>query len=226
VSQSPPPSSAAPLAIWTDFGGVLTEPVDVTFTEFSNRHGIPLHALREAMRMVGEAHGTDPMGVLDIPLLDEETWSKEVEAVLAETFGLECDLSNFGDRWFAWRPVNKAWADRLDDFRGRGAFVGLLSNLPPSWERHRSHLAPDSHFDDVVCSHQVATRKPEPEIFALAARRAGVEPGACVLVDDMETNIAGARAAGWKAVLFRDAEQAAREVGALLEEALPPARPH
>ncbi|WP_063771609.1 HAD-IA family hydrolase [Streptacidiphilus albus] len=216
------PSTPA-LAVWTDFGGVLTQPVDVTFAEFSARYGVPLHALKEAMRLVGEAHGTDSMGVIDIPLLDEDAWSKELEEELERTFGLVCDLSDFGDRWFAGRPGNRAWAAHLASFRERGAFVGLLSNLPPSWERHRALLADDSHFDDVVCSHRVGARKPEPEIFRLAARRAGVEPRACVLVDDMDKNIAGARAAGWQAVHFRDADQAAFEVGRLLDLALQPA---
>ncbi|GAA2116382.1 hypothetical protein GCM10009759_61930 [Kitasatospora saccharophila] len=223
--SSPASAAAPPFAVWTDFGGVLTQPVDTTFREFSTRYGIPLHALKESMRLVGEAHGTDSMGVLDIPLLDEDTWAKEVEAELERTFGLECDLSDFGDRWFAGRPANRAWAAHLAAFRASGAFVGLLSNLPPSWERHRAAVADDSRFDAVVCSHRVGTRKPEPEMFRLAARLAGVEPQACVLVDDVEKNTEGAREAGWHAVLFRDAEQAAREVGELLRQALDGAAP-
>ncbi|WP_328322442.1 HAD-IA family hydrolase [Streptomyces sp. NBC_00388] len=214
-------SSASPLAIWTDFGGVLTPPVDVTFREFSDRVGVPLYSLREAMRLVGEAHGTDSMGVIDIPLLDEASWSDELETVLAGTFGVVADLENFGDRWFAGRPANAAWADHLEAFRARGAFVGLLSNLPPSWERHRRFMIDDSHFDDIVCSYAVGSRKPEPEIFRLAAARAGRAPHECVLVDDLEKNVAGAIAAGWQAVHFSDADQAARQITNLMDAAAP-----
>jgi putative hydrolase of the HAD superfamily len=204
------------LAVWTDFGGVLTPPVDVTFREFSDRVGVPLHALKEAMRRVGEAHGTDSMGVLDIPLLDEQEWTAEVENELDRTFGVAATLRNFGDRWFEGRPPNQAWIERLDELRDAGIFVGLLSNLPPSWEWQRRHMVDDSHFDDVVCSHAVGCRKPEPEIFRIAARRAGRAAGDCVLVDDVDKNCAGAVAAGWAAVHFADAGQAGREIEDLL----------
>ncbi|MGQ4388189.1 HAD-IA family hydrolase [Streptomyces sp. SAS_270] len=210
-----------PLAVWTDFGGVLTPPVDVTFTEFADRTGVPLWSLKESMRIVGEKYGTDSMGVIDIPLLDEASWSSELEDVLGGTFGIVADLENFGDRWFAGRPANAAWAGHLETFRARGAFVGLLSNLPPSWERHRRFMIDDSHFDGIVCSYAVGSRKPEPEIFEIAAQRAGLAPHQCVLVDDLEKNVAGAIAAGWQAVHFRDADQAARQITGLLNATAP-----
>ncbi len=207
------------IAIWTDFGGVITEPVDKTFVGFSERTGVPLHALKEAMRLVGEAHGTDAMGVLDMPLLDEAAWTREVEEELDRTFGLVADLHDFGARWFEGRPVNRAWLERLADFRSRGIFVGMLSNLPPAWERHRRYLADDSRFDAVVCSYAVGHRKPERGIFRIAAERTG--RAACVLVDDVAKNCAGAVAAGWQAVQFHDTHQAAAELETLLRDRVP-----
>ena len=203
------------LALWTDFGGVITAPVDATFRAFSDRVGVPVHALKEAMRAVGAAHGTDSMGVLDIPLLDEPAWAREVERELDRSFGLVADLENFGDRWFEGRPANSDWIQRLADLRAAGTFVGLLTNLPPSWERHRRNLVDDEFFDAMVRSYEARTRKPEPEMFRIAADRAGVAAASCVLVDDLEKNCAGAEAAGWRAVLFRDAGQAAAEVAAI-----------
>jgi putative hydrolase of the HAD superfamily len=209
------------LAVWTDFGGVLTAPVDTTFREFSDRVGVPLYALKEGMRLVGEAHGTDSMGVLDIPLLSEIDWAHELERVLAGTFGLVADLEDFGDRWFEGRPGNRTWLDVLAGLRSRGVFVGMLSNLPPSWERHRRHLADDSCFDAVVCSYAVGSRKPEPEIFRFAAERAGRPASRCVLVDDLEKNCVGAETAGWQAVHFTDADEAAARLEELLADAVP-----
>lgn len=203
------------LALWTDFGGVVTASVDTTFRSFCERNGVPLHALKEAMRLVGAAHGTDSMGVLDIPLLDETTWAHEVERELDQTFGIVADLENFGDRWFDGRPANHDWIQQLTDFRSRGWFVGLLTNLPPSWERHRRYMIDDDCFDAMVRSYEVGTRKPEPEMFRLAADKAGRAPAACVLVDDLERNCVGAEAVGWHGVRFRDAEQAAAEVAAI-----------
>ncbi|GAA2481809.1 HAD-IA family hydrolase [Streptomyces longisporus] len=221
--SSPTPAPSSSLAVWTDFGGVLTPPVGVTFNEFADRVGVPLWALKESMRLVGEKYGTDSMGAIDIPLIDEAAWSDELEDVLGGTFGVVADLQHFGDRWFAGRPANQAWAAHLETFRARGAFVGLLSNLPPSWDRHRRFMIDDSHFDDIVLSHAVGSRKPERAIFELAAKRAGLEPHQCVLVDDLEKNVVGAIAAGWQAVHFHDADQAARQVSRLLDAAAPAA---
>lgn len=42
--------------------------------------------------------------------------------------------------------------------------------------------------------------KPAPDMFLLAARRMGVEPGRCLVFEDAEPGIAGARAAGMQVV--------------------------
>jgi epoxide hydrolase-like predicted phosphatase len=51
-------------------------------------------------------------------------------------------------------------------------------------------------FDDIVISGEVGLRKPEPEIFHLAADRIGLRPEECVFIDDLELNVDGARALG------------------------------
>jgi putative hydrolase of the HAD superfamily len=60
-----------------------------------------------------------------------------------------------------------------------------------------------SLFDDFVCSADVGMAKPDPRIFALSAQRLGLPPEECVFVDDMDRNIAAARAAGMHGVHFR-----------------------
>jgi HAD superfamily hydrolase (TIGR01509 family) len=42
--------------------------------------------------------------------------------------------------------------------------------------------------------------KPEPDMFLLAAQRMGVAPGACLVFEDAEPGLAGARAAGMQVV--------------------------
>ncbi|MFI9387362.1 HAD family hydrolase [Kutzneria sp. NPDC052558] len=204
------------MAIWTDFGGVLTPPVAETFRSFSDRFGVPEHALKEAMKEVGRSYGTDSMGPLDIPLVDEQTWAKQVEDVLSEQYGVIADLSDFGENWFHGRPANRAWVAYLRTARQRGVFVGMLSNMPPAWEPQWRRMVSEDLFDAVVVSHDSGCRKPEQAIYELAARRAGRQPHECVLVDDLAVNCEGARAAGWNAVLFTDTAKAAEEIEDLL----------
>ena len=80
-------------------------------------------------------------------------------------------------------------------------------------------MTPEDLFDEVVLSFSAGARKPGREIYELAALRAGVPPGGCLLVDDTAKNCAGAVAAGWQAVHFTDAEQAGAELDRLLAAA-------
>jgi HAD superfamily hydrolase (TIGR01509 family) len=56
------------------------------------------------------------------------------------------------------------------------------------------------HFRATVSSEEVARGKPAPDVYFEAARRLGVEPAACVAVEDSANGIRSARAAGMRVV--------------------------
>jgi len=209
-------------AVWTDFGGVLTPPVAQTLARYCAQIGVPVEAFGAAMRAVAADAGVvDVMAPLDTPLMDQRTWERAMEDALADQ-GLSAQLADFPSRWFADRSTNQSWVAALRALRARGVFVGLLSNMPPAWDRYwRATVAPDGLFDDVVLSFEVGCRKPEPAVFALAAARAGTTPDRCLLVDDLEPNCAAAREAGWHAVRFESTPQAEQALGALLRSSDP-----
>lgn len=71
-------------------------------------------------------------------------------------------------------------------------------------------------FDDWVASCDVGLRKPDPQIYHLALRRAGVEPRAAVYVDDRPELVDAGRAVGLTAIRFESSgqlAQALREIG-------------
>lgn len=200
-------------AVWTDFGGVLTPPIPRDLETFCRRTGIPADAFRAAMAAVAEPYGGDLMAPLDTPLLSEEEWAARMNGRLRE-LGVAADLTGFGERWFEGRETNHAWLDHLRALRDQGLFVGLLSNMPPAWDRHwRRMVPPQGLFDGLALSFQVGVRKPQRGIFEAAAGMAGAAPEECLLVDDIEANCIGAEAAGWQAVLFTDTDTAAADVG-------------
>lgn len=206
-------------AVWTDFGGVLTPPVNRHLADFCEREGIPVDAFRRAMAEVARPFGGDLMAPLDTPLLSQDEWSDRITAAIRADTGLDVDLSGFDERWFAGRRPNQPWLDRLRELRAEGYFIGLLSNMPPAWDRHwRRMVPPEGLFDSVVLSFEVGARKPEPALFELAATRAGLHPSECLLVDDLAANCAGARAAGWQAVEFGTADAAIAELAGLLAD--------
>lgn len=59
----------------------------------------------------------------------------------------------------------------------------------------------EPHFRVVVSSDDVATGKPAPNVYLEAARRLGVEPGRCLVVEDSANGVLAGRAAGMRVVL-------------------------
>ncbi len=57
-------------------------------------------------------------------------------------------------------------------------------------------------FDDMVISSEVGMVKPDPEIFALAARRLALRPQECIFIDDTAINCQAAAESGIKAVVY------------------------
>lgn len=58
----------------------------------------------------------------------------------------------------------------------------------------------DSLFPLRVSASEVAHGKPEPDVFLEAARRAGVDPGNCLVLEDSRFGVAAAKAAGMACV--------------------------
>jgi putative hydrolase of the HAD superfamily len=211
-------TAEAPVIVWTDFGGVITPPIAHTLAQFCSRIGVETSVFQSAMRRVAGRYGTtDVMAPLDTPLITESRWAEQVAEVLRTEHGARVDLSDFADKWFADRETNHVWLSHLWRLRDRGYTVGVLSNMVPAWDRHWRAMVPDEGlFSHVVLSFEVGKRKPQRDIFELAAARAGAPPQHCVLVDDLLTNCSGARDAGWAAVRFSDT----RDSISCLEEVL------
>ena len=68
-----------------------------------------------------------------------------------------------------------------------------------------------------MISGDVGLHKPQPEIYELGAERLGVPIGACVFVDDLQENVAGAEAVGMAAILHRDTAATVAALGELFD---------
>jgi len=70
-------------------------------------------------------------------------------------------------------------------------------------------------FDHHVLSHEVGKAKPDPEIFRWVESLTRAAPAEHVFVDDLEHNVAAARAVGWQGVLFIGVEDCRARLAAL-----------
>ena len=59
-----------------------------------------------------------------------------------------------------------------------------------------------NYFDVVISSQMAGTSKPEPDIFLLAAKKLGVAPEKCVVIEDSTNGIAAAKSAGMYCIAF------------------------
>jgi len=101
--------------------------------------------------------------------------------------------------------------------------IGLLTNIMPGFlsAMRRAGQIPDIAYDAVVDSSEVATIKPEPKMYEIAAGRAGCPPQEILLVDDSRANLMAAEKLGWRVLWFDDArpEEAVNRVRESLEPA-------
>ena len=73
------------------------------------------------------------------------------------------------------------------------------------WQQFRPTYPVLDHMRDIVVSGDERVAKPDPRIFALAAKRFGFAPEAMLFIDDNPPNIEGAAALGWQVHHFTDA---------------------
>lgn len=91
----------------------------------------------------------------------------------------------------------------LEELRQRGLRLAVVSNWDVSLPEVLADLALAPLLDATVTSAAAGAAKPDPAIFAAALAELGVEPGAAIHVGDSpELDLAGARAAGIRAVLI------------------------
>lgn len=59
---------------------------------------------------------------------------------------------------------------------------------------------PPATWDAIVCAEDVVHKKPAPDIFLAAARKLGVTPSACVVIEDALNGVEAALAAGMRCI--------------------------
>ena len=87
------------------------------------------------------------------------------------------------------------------ELRALGVPVGLASNSPRVFvERALSVAGMLGAFDVTVAGDEIPAPKPAPDAYLAAARALGAEPADCVALEDSNTGVAAARAAGMSVI--------------------------
>jgi HAD superfamily hydrolase (TIGR01509 family) len=118
-----------------------------------------------------------------------------VGELLAEKNRLYLELAGASTEVF---PQMREFVERLHASGAAVAVASGSSRAAIEAVLGRTGLAP--LFPVTVSAEEVPHGKPEPDIFLEAARRLGVPPGRCVVVEDAVPGAAAARAAGMRCI--------------------------
>ncbi|PTY05321.1 hypothetical protein DB346_01770 [Verrucomicrobia bacterium LW23] len=120
--------------------------------------------------------------------------------------------------------LRRLWCDIFTPLHGhialaqqlaRTHIVGIISNTNAA---HIEFLEPIYPLFQIfeprrrIYSHHVNAMKPDREIYDIAIATAGTRPERTLFIDDLEPNVAGARAIGWHAIHLRPDTDLAAEL--------------
>ena len=160
--------------------------------------------MEAACRMFRDRHGTVVQPEDFRPFVG--TGEDRFLGGVAERYRVTLDVE--ADKAYTYAVYLEAIRGRLQPLAGVGAFIvqcrraGLKLAVASSADTVKvlGNLEqigfPPATFDAVVDGLMVARKKPEPDIFLLAAQRIGVAPAACLVVEDAPAGLRAARAAG------------------------------
>jgi epoxide hydrolase-like predicted phosphatase len=200
-------------ALVVDFGGVLTTSLRDSFVAFVEKEDVDGAHLHEVL-FADYGAGTLVHGI-ETGAVTMEEFERELAARIRTSTGSAIAAEGLVKRMFAGSRADGRMIEAVRRARAAGLKTGLLSN---SWGNRESYEFEhfDTLFDAVVISGEVGLRKPDPEIYALAARELDVAPAACVFVDDIAANVRGAAAAGMVGVHHTETATTLHELTVLL----------
>jgi HAD superfamily hydrolase (TIGR01509 family) len=117
-------------------------------------------------------------------------------------------------------PGAAEWVRSLHEEGWRQAIASSAPNL--NVHVMREALGFESFINTLVAAEDVSEGKPDPEVFLQAARRLGVPPDRCVVVEDAEAGIEAARRGGMHSVGVGSGAVGAADVVVASLDRLPP----
>lgn len=198
--------------IW-DFGGVLTSSPFEAFARFEAERGLPADIIRRtnAANHLENAWAKFERAEVDIETFDR-LFATESLALGAEVRGKDVLPLLSGD-------LRPEMVEALKRVKTRFKTGCITNNLPAnaigSAGGRTLYIAEVmALFNHVIESAKIGLRKPDPGIYRMMVEVLGVDPRACVYLDDLGVNLKPAREMGMTTIKVRSAAQALAELEA------------
>ena len=201
-------------AVLWDFGGVILSSPFEAFNHYEQQLGLPRDFIRSVNTRNPDHNAWAQMERGEIDM------ARFADLFEAEARALGGALSGHHVIQILSGEVRPEMVEALRRVRERFRVACITNNMPaghgPSMTRSpetaeqvRSIMA---LFEHVVESSKLNMRKPDPRIYRHACELLGVEPSACVYLDDLGINLKPARAMGMATIKVNSAAQALDEL--------------
>jgi HAD superfamily hydrolase (TIGR01509 family) len=119
----------------------------------------------------------------------------------ADRDSLEAERRDFNRAHSESRPVLPGVASLIDQAKAAGLRIGLASNSSHQHvEGHLERLGLLERFDFVACREDVASPKPEPDLYRLVLNQFGLGGREAIAFEDSLTGVIAAKRAGLRVV--------------------------
>jgi putative hydrolase of the HAD superfamily len=140
---------------------------------------------------------------------DEKAWWRQVVHRVFSEVGMIRDFNRFFEKVYDQFRDSRGWMlfpetlEVLRELKNRNLKLGVISNFDSRVYGVMEDLGISTFFDTVTISSETGHAKPEPQIFAAAAKALQTDPSSILLVGDSlrDDVIAGAQA-GLRTVLI------------------------
>ena len=130
----------------SDFGGVLTTPLDLAFATLNEDVGIEREYFVSAMKAIFEDTGIHPLFELECGRITQKAFEDQLADEVARQTGTRPDVRDFGLGFFNALDPNPGMLDLIREVRRDGYRTALLTNnvkeWEPLWRVHAVHHAP------------------------------------------------------------------------------------
>ncbi len=206
-------------AVMFDLGGTLIhlEPHnDIVFHKILSKHGHD-SPLAEVAKAIAAADRRFDEESVNLDGVHENRYWKRYDKFVLDMVGYRGDHSEFASdvssEFQQIVPKVESWVEYpdtrpiLNELRRTDLKIGLISNATDLARKVMDSLGLSKYFEPIVISSEVGVRKPDRQIFQLAAKLAKVSPNRVIYIGDkFAVDVVGARAAGMNSVLVDRAD--------------------
>jgi putative hydrolase of the HAD superfamily len=198
--------------IW-DFGGVLTSSPFAAFARYESERGLPADIIR---RTNAANHRENAWAKFERAEVDIDTFDR---LFAAESLALGAEVRGRDVLPLLSGDLRPEMVEALRRVKARFKTGCITNNLPAnaigSASGRSLYIAEVMVlFDHVIESARIGLRKPDPRIYRMMVDALGVDPKACVYLDDLGVNLKPARDMGMTTIKVVNASQAIAELEA------------